>query len=133
MTTTMPLPQPALRAADRVRAHRRGLVRRNQPDPSVERTYDYAAWYDLIRRLQPQAAIMGKGPDVRWVGTEAASGRTTEWSVIPLPTPPEQFNWPDWRGADLGSRSRTRQLPLVVPGRDERDHARQRQWFLGPH
>ena len=75
------------------------------PDPSVEQTYDYAAWYDLIRRLQPQAAIMGKGPDVRWVGTESGYGRTTEWSVIPLPTPPEQFNWPDWQGADLGSRA----------------------------
>ena len=42
------------------------------PDPSVEQTYDYAAWYDLIRRLQPQAAIM-QGADVRWVGTEAAT------------------------------------------------------------
>lgn len=75
------------------------------PDPSVEQTYDYAAWYDLIRHLQPQAVIMGKGPDVRWVGTESGYGRTTEWSVIPLPTPPEQFNWPDWQGADLGSRA----------------------------
>lgn len=75
------------------------------PDPSVPERYDYAAWYDLIRRLQPNAVIMGKGPDVRWVGTESGYGRTTEWSVIPLPTAPAGFDWPDWQGADLGSRA----------------------------
>lgn len=76
------------------------------PDPSVHQTYDYAAWYDLIRRLQPNAVIMGKGPDVRWVGSESGYGRTTEWSVIPLPTSPDKFDWPDWQGGDLGSRAR---------------------------
>jgi alpha-L-fucosidase len=76
------------------------------PDPSVQETYNYAAWYDLIRHLQPGAVIMGKGPDVRWVGNEGGVGRTTEWSVIPLPTSPENFNWPDMREGDLGSRAR---------------------------
>jgi alpha-L-fucosidase len=76
------------------------------PDPSVAETYDYAAWYDLIRKLQPQAVIMGKGPDVRWVGTESGYGRTTEWSVIPLPTSPDKFIWPDMQDGDLGSRAR---------------------------
>jgi alpha-L-fucosidase len=75
------------------------------PDPSVEQRYDYNAWYDLIRSLQPKAVIMGKGPDVRWVGSESGYGRTTEWSVIPLPTAPEKFDWPDWQGGDLGSRA----------------------------
>ena len=59
------------------------------PDPSVHETYNYNAWYDLIRHLQPKAVIMGKGPDVRWVGNEGGVGRTTEWSVIPLPTSPD--------------------------------------------
>ena len=76
------------------------------PDPSVKETYNYAAWYDLIRRLQPGAVIFGKGPDVRWVGSESGYGRTTEWSVIPLPEPPDTFNWPDMTGWDLGSRSK---------------------------
>jgi alpha-L-fucosidase len=76
------------------------------PDPSVHETYNYAAWYDLIRHLQPNAVIMGKGPDVRWVGNERGVGRTTEWSVVPLPTAPEKFNWPDMTGGDLGSRAR---------------------------
>jgi len=80
------------------------------PDPSVSETYDYAAWYDLIRKLQPGAVIFGKGPDARWVGNEGGVGRTTEWSVIPLPTAPEQFNWPDMTDQDLGSRGR------LVPG-----------------
>jgi alpha-L-fucosidase len=79
------------------------------PDPRVHETYDYNAWYDLIRHLQPNAVIMGKGPDVRWVGNEGGVGRTTEWSVIPLPTSPEKCRWPDLHG-DLGSRDK------LVPG-----------------
>jgi alpha-L-fucosidase len=76
------------------------------PDPSVHETYDYAAWYDLIRRLQPGAVISVKGPDVRWVGNEGGYGRTTEWSVIPLPEPPEKHTWPDRQEQDLGSRAK---------------------------
>jgi alpha-L-fucosidase len=75
------------------------------PDPSVKQTYDYAAWYDLIRRLQPEAVISVKGPDVRWVGTESGVGRTTEWSVIPLSDAPDRFTWPDMHG-DLGDRAK---------------------------
>lgn len=76
------------------------------PDPSVHETYDYAAWYDLIRRLQPGAVISVKGPDVRWVGNEGGYGRTTEWSVVPLAEPPETCPWPDRQEQDLGSRSK---------------------------
>jgi alpha-L-fucosidase len=76
------------------------------PDPSVQQSYDYNAWYDLIRKLQPQAVIFGKGPDARWVGNESGIGRTTEWSVIPLPTTPDAFNWPDMTDAYLGSRAK---------------------------
>jgi alpha-L-fucosidase len=76
------------------------------PDPSVHETYNYAAWYDLIRHLQPGAVIMGKGPDVRWVGTESGYGRTTEWSVIPLPTSPDNFVWLDMGSRDLGGRAK---------------------------
>jgi alpha-L-fucosidase len=80
------------------------------PDPSVAEVYDYNAWYDLIRKLQPQAVIFGKGPDARWVGNEGGVGRTTEWSVVPLPVSPDQYNWPDMTDGDLGSRSK------LVPG-----------------
>jgi alpha-L-fucosidase len=76
------------------------------PNQTVGETYNYAAWYDLIRHLQPGAAIQGKGPDARWVGTEKGYGRTTEWSVIPLPQPPDGFRWPDMTARDLGSRAK---------------------------
>ncbi len=76
------------------------------PDPSVHETYDYNAWFDLIQKLQPGAIIFGKGPDGRWVGNESGVGRTTEWSVIPLPTAPDKFIWPDMTGGDLGSRAK---------------------------
>lgn len=76
------------------------------PDQSVHEEYDYAAWYDLIRKLQPQAIIFGKGPDARWVGNESGIGRTAEWSVVPLPSSPETFRWPDMTAQDLGSRSK---------------------------
>jgi alpha-L-fucosidase len=80
------------------------------PDPSVRETYNYNAWYDLIRSLQPGAVIMGKGPDVRWVGNEGGVGRTTEWNLVPLPASPDAYRWPDMTRGDLGSRAR------LVPG-----------------
>jgi alpha-L-fucosidase len=76
------------------------------PDPSVHEDYDYAAWYDLIRKLQPQAMIFGKGPDARWVGNESGIGRTTEWSVVPLSSSPDTFRWPDMTAQDIGSLSK---------------------------
>ena len=76
------------------------------PDPSVTESYDYQAWYDLIRKLQPNAVIFGKGPDARWVGNEGGVGRTTEWSVVPLPASPNHYNWPDMTDQDLGSRAK---------------------------
>ncbi len=76
------------------------------PDRSVRETYDYRAWYDLIRKLQPGAVIACKGPDVRWVGNENGVGRVTEWSVIPAPEPPDLYAWPDQGAQDLASRSK---------------------------
>ncbi len=45
--------------------------------------YDWARYYALIRKLQPQAVISVCGPDVRWCGNEAGVCRTSEWSVVP--------------------------------------------------
>lgn len=45
--------------------------------------YDFKRYYEVIRRLQPEAVIAIMGPDVRWVGTESGYGRDTEWSVMP--------------------------------------------------
>ena len=103
------------------------------PDPSVNETYNYAAWYDLIRRLQPGAVILGKGPDVRWVGNEGGVGRTTEWSVIPLPMSPDTFKLAGHAGRRSWQPRQThaRFASLVVSGGSERHHSRQRPMVLG--
>jgi len=46
--------------------------------------YDWEAFYDVIRKLQPEAVNAIMGEDVRWVGTESGYGRETEWSVTAL-------------------------------------------------
>jgi alpha-L-fucosidase len=51
-----------------------------------KQVYDWQGYYNLIRKLQPDAVIAVMGPDVRWVGTESGYGRETEWSVVPLST-----------------------------------------------
>ena len=76
------------------------------PKPGTSQAYQYNAWYDLIRALQPNAVIFGKGPDLRWVGNEDGYARETEWSVIPLPAHPDDFDWSDLTATDLGSRSK---------------------------
>lgn len=43
--------------------------------------YDWKRYYDLIRKLQPNAAICICGPDVRWIGNEGGHARDAEWSV----------------------------------------------------
>jgi alpha-L-fucosidase len=67
--------------------------------------YAYAAWYELIRKLQPNAVITVKGPDVRWVGNENGIARETEWSVIGLDKPVAEFQWPDMTGKILSDRA----------------------------
>ncbi len=46
--------------------------------------YDWAGYYQLIRKLQPNAVIAICGPDVRWCGNEAGRTRQSEWSVVPI-------------------------------------------------
>lgn len=105
------------------------------PDPSVKETYNYAAWYDLIHHLQPGAVIFGKGPDVRWVGSESGYGRTTEWSVIPLPTSPDNFIWPDMTAGDLGSRAKLTPGSYLwwYPTETNVTILRDGQWFWAPN
>jgi alpha-L-fucosidase len=49
--------------------------------------YDWAGFYDVVRKHQPNALIAICGPDVRWVGNEDGYARETEWSIQdPNPT-----------------------------------------------
>ncbi|MDO4881311.1 MAG: alpha-L-fucosidase [Capnocytophaga sp.] len=54
-----------------------------------KRTIDSKTYYEwdktiqIIRELQPNAAIFGDGgPDVRWIGNERGEGNETNWSTI---------------------------------------------------
>ncbi|MCI9191551.1 MAG: alpha-L-fucosidase [Lachnospiraceae bacterium] len=44
--------------------------------------YDWERYYEVIRRLQPDACISVCGPDIRWCGNEAGHTRPAEWSVV---------------------------------------------------
>lgn len=48
-----------------------------------KQVYNWDAYYDLIKKLQPNAVVAVSGEDVRWVGNEHGEGRITEWSVTP--------------------------------------------------
>ena len=76
------------------------------PKPGTGQTYDRKSWYDMIRKLQPEALIAIKGPDVRWCGNEAGKTRKNEWSVLPVAEHPDIYDWPDLRAEDLGSRDK---------------------------
>lgn len=45
--------------------------------------YDWDRYYDVVRKLQPDACISVCGPDIRWCGNEAGHTRAAEWSVVP--------------------------------------------------
>lgn len=45
--------------------------------------YDFDAWWDMVRELQPHAVIFSdEGPDVRWIGNEHGYAGETNWSTI---------------------------------------------------
>ena len=48
-----------------------------------KQVYDWARYYAVIRKNQPNAVIAVCGPDVRWIGNEAGFTRPSEWSVVP--------------------------------------------------
>lgn len=49
-----------------------------------KQVYDWNRYFDVIRKLQPNAVINICGPDVRWCGNEAGKARKSEWSVVPV-------------------------------------------------
>jgi alpha-L-fucosidase len=91
--------------------------------------YTYAAWYKLIRTLAPEAAIFGKGPDIRWCGNEAGHTRKSEWNVIPLQASPEKCDWPDLRTDDLGSLGKLQNAKYLYYLPAEVDTSIRRGWF----
>lgn len=50
---------------------------------AVKFEYDWDRYFELVRRLQPNANIAICGPDIRWVGNEGGKTRKSEYSVVP--------------------------------------------------
>lgn len=46
-----------------------------------EHKYDWLGYYEVVRKLQPNALIAICGPDIRWVGNEEGVAPETNWSV----------------------------------------------------
>jgi alpha-L-fucosidase len=56
----------------------------NGEGPNGKRqVYDWPAFHDTVKRLQPDAVIFSDGgPGVRWVGNERGQGSITSWSLL---------------------------------------------------
>ena len=113
-----------------------------------KQVYDWIAYYNMVRKLQPKAVIAVMGPDVRWVGTESGYGRETEWSVVPLSLSlPENiaagsqqdagngvFLPPgDMMKEDLGSRDKIKDASHLVWYPSEVDVSIRPGWFYHEH
>ncbi|MCR5076850.1 MAG: alpha-L-fucosidase [Prevotella sp.] len=106
-----------------------------------KQVYDFVRWYEVIRRLQPDAVIAVMGPDVRWVGTETGRGREMEWSVVPKDnldqdaiaqnSQKEVLTQPvgDMMGHDLGSRTVIEKAKALVWYPAEIDVSIRPGWF----
>ncbi|RZJ28625.1 MAG: alpha-L-fucosidase, partial [Chryseobacterium sp.] len=54
-------------------------------EKAVNMEYDFKAYWDLVRELQPNAVMFSDvGPDVRWVGNEKGFAGETMWSTITI-------------------------------------------------
>lgn len=108
-------------------------------DPSL---FDWQAVFQLVRKLQPNAAIAITGPDVRWVGNEAGKTRPSEWSVLPLPQAapgPVELDRQSWRSlwqlrarnqaGDLGSQKELAKAKALCWWPAETDVSIRPGWF----
>ncbi|NLI70344.1 MAG: alpha-L-fucosidase [Firmicutes bacterium] len=106
--------------------------------------YDFERYYEVIRRLQPEAIIANCGPDVRWIGNEAGVVRPGEWSVVAADTADvdrimEQSQQDEQTGRelkafdhtakDLGSRDALRRHPDLRWYPAEADVSLHPGWF----
>lgn len=112
------------------------------PNGKVQQ-YDFESYYQLIRKLQPNAVIAIMGPDVRWCGNEAGKGRDPEWSVLPITIASQKlttensqqqqstgmFIPKNAKGADLGSRDKLINSPALIWYPSEVDTSIRPGWF----
>ena len=80
-------------------------------------TYDYTAWFRLLKALAPGTVVFGGPQGARWVGNEDGAARETEWSVTPATADPSTFHneflLPEGaQAADIGSRAKLTAPPV---------------------
>lgn len=104
--------------------------------------YDFPRYYEVIRKLVPDAVIAIMGPDVRWVGNESGLGRETEWSVVPVELMDKgkiagssqqsagAFTPRDRMGKDLGSREKIATASALAWYPSEVDVSIRPGWFF---
>jgi alpha-L-fucosidase len=68
--------------------------------------YNRTAWFDLIRRLAPDAMIAVKGPDTRWCGNEAGGTRESEFNVAGLRM--DHIDHEEWNDNQYAGQSRSK-------------------------
>lgn len=110
-------------------------------------TYDFERYYNVIRTLQPKAAICNCGPDLRWIGNEGGKVRKSEWSVITQNTiAVEEVMKNSQQGAeeaaalqtfdryesDLGSRELLSNHKNLIWSQGEADVSIHKDWFYSP-
>lgn len=52
-------------------------------DGKPAQEYDFERIWSTALKLQPNIAISGCAPDIRWVGNESGVSRESEWNVVP--------------------------------------------------
>ena len=62
-----------------------------------KQVYDMQGYFDLVKRLQPNATIFQDGGIIRWCGNEAGEAPFAQWAVVPMELCP--FNEPQTEGA----------------------------------
>ena len=92
-----------------------------------KQVYDWDRYYEIIRRLQPDACISVSGPDVRWCGNEAGDTRKCEWS--PVVSILEDGSTPRDEAKDLGSRELCMKAKKIVWRAAEVDTSIRPGWF----
>lgn len=110
-------------------------------------TYDFERYYNVIRTLQPKAAICNCGPDLRWIGNEGGKVRKSEWSVITQNSiDVEEVMKNSQQGAeqaaamqtfdryesDLGSRQLLSKHKNLIWSQGEADVSIHKDWFYNP-
>ena len=94
-----------------------------------KQTYDWARFWALVRRLQPQAVMFSDaGPDIRWIGNERGVAGDTNWSTMK----PDAVPYPGADGPQIISALQNGDPDGTVWRPGETDVSIRPGWFYHP-